>query len=341
MNEPSPLSDRPLLEVEDLTVRFRSPGGLVHAVSDVSFTLCRGEMLAIVGESGSGKSTAGLAIMGLIATDQNATVNGRIRLAAKSGDVKDVLKLSDRERRRVRGNDVAMIFQDPMSSLNPIYSIGSQITEAVRQHRAVNSQEAVAEALLLLTELGIPNPERILASYPHQLSGGMRQRVMIAIALSCRPTILIADEPTTALDVTIQAQILALLKRLQRENAMAVVFITHNLGVVAEIADRMMVMYAGRIVEGGKVRHIFKGPRMPYTRALLRSLPRLENIERAGRPLEAIPGNVPSALALPAGCSFHPRCEHHVSGICDGPVPALESCGQGRLVRCARWREIG
>jgi oligopeptide transport system ATP-binding protein len=334
------LPERPLLDVEGLTVRFRSPGGLVHAVSDVSFKLCRGETLAIVGESGSGKSTAGLAIMGLVATGRSATVTGAVRLAAKSGDIKDVLKLNDRERRRVRGNDIAMIFQDPMSSLNPIYSIASQITEAVRQHRAVSPRDAMAEALLLLTELGIPNPEQILASYPHQLSGGMRQRVIIAIALSCRPSILIADEPTTALDVTIQAQILALLKRLQRENAMAVVFITHNLGVVAEIADRMMVMYAGRIVESGAVRHVFKGPRMPYTRVLLRSLPRLENIEQAGGPLAAIPGNVPSALALPAGCSFHPRCEHHVSGICNGTVPALESCGQGGFVRCARWREI-
>jgi oligopeptide transport system ATP-binding protein len=310
-------------------------------VSDVSFTLDRGETLAIVGESGSGKSSVGLAIMGFIATGRHATANGAIRVSAKSGEVKDVLKLSDRERRRVRGNDIAMIFQDPMSSLNPIYSIGSQITEAVRQHRTVGPHEAMAEALHLLSELGIPNPEQILASYPHQLSGGMRQRVMIAIALSCRPSVLIADEPTTALDVTIQAQILALLKRLQHESAMAVVFITHNLGVVAEIADRMMVMYAGRIVESGDVRHIFRAPRMPYTRALLRSLPRLENIEQADRPLEAIPGNVPSAVDLPPGCSFHPRCEHHIAGTCDGRVPALESCGQGRFVRCARWREIG
>jgi oligopeptide transport system ATP-binding protein len=297
--------------------------------------------LAIVGESGSGKSTTGLAIMGLLPTDQRTIVHGAIRLTSKSGSVDDVLRLSDRERRRVRGNDVAMIFQDPMSSLNPIYSIGSQIVEAVKQHRHVTHREAVADAFKLLAELGVPSPDRILASYPHQLSGGMRQRVMIAIALSCRPRALIADEPTTALDVTIQAQILALLKRVQRETAMAVVFITHNLSVVAEVADRILVMYAGRIVEAGPVRDIFKLPRMPYTRALLRSLPRLDQVRRSGDPLEAIPGNVPSPQALPPGCTFHPRCPHRLGGICDGQMPTLERCAPNRLVRCARWREIG
>ena len=334
-------SGQPLLDVEALTVRFRSRAGLVHAVSEVSFQLGQRETLAIVGELGSGKSTTGLAIMGLLAADGSATVSGAVRIASKSGVNKDVLRLSERERRRVRGNEVAMIFQDPMSSLNPIYSIGSQIAEAVQQHRGVARQEATAEALRLLAELGIPNPDRILASYPHQLSGGMRQRVMIAIALSCRPRVLIADEPTTALDVTIQAQILALLKRLQEETAMAVVFITHNLGVVAEVADRMIVMYAGRVVEAGPVRTVFKAPRMPYTEALLRSLPRLDNLPQPGEPLEAIPGNVPSALALPKGCSFHPRCRHQVRGICDSHMPLLEPCASDQLVRCARWRDIG
>jgi peptide/nickel transport system ATP-binding protein len=334
---PSP----PLLDVDALTVRYRARAGPVHAVSDVSFQLGQGETLAIVGESGSGKSTTGLAIMGLLPTDQRTIVHGAIRLTSKSGSVDDVLRLSDRERRRVRGNDVAMIFQDPMSSLNPIYSIGSQIVEAVKQHRHVTHREAVADAFKLLAELGVPSPDRILASYPHQLSGGMRQRVMIAIALSCRPRALIADEPTTALDVTIQAQILALLKRVQRETAMAVVFITHNLSVVAEVADRILVMYAGRIVEAGPVRDIFKLPRMPYTRALLRSLPRLDQVRRSGDPLEAIPGNVPSPQALPPGCTFHPRCPHRLGGICDGQMPTLERCAPNRLVRCARWREIG
>ncbi len=334
-------SGQPLLDVEALTVRFRSRAGLVHAVSEVSFQLGQRETLAIVGESGSGKSTTGLAIMGLLAADGSATVSGAVRIASKSGGNKDVLQLSERERRRVRGNEVAMIFQDPMSSLNPIYSIGSQIAEAVEQHRGVAHREATAEALRLLAELGIPNPDRILASYPHQLSGGMRQRVMIAIALSCRPRVLIADEPTTALDVTIQAQILALLKRLQEETAMAVVFITHNLGVVAEVADRMIVMYAGRVVEAGPVRSVFKAPRMPYTEALLRSLPRLDNLPQPGEPLEVIPGNVPSALALPRGCSFHPRCRHQVRGICDSHMPLLELCASDQLVRCARWRDIG
>jgi oligopeptide transport system ATP-binding protein len=230
--------NHPLLDLDALTVRFRTPAGLVHAVSEVSFQLARGETLVIVGESGSGKSTTGLAIMGLLSSSERPTaVTGAIRLASKSGGVKDILRLSPHELRRMRGDDVAMVFQDPMSSLNPIYSIGSQIVEAVQQHRAIARRAAHAEALQLLAALGIASPERILASYPHQLSGGMRQRVMIAIALASRPRVLVADEPTTALDVTIQAQILALLKRMQKETAMAVVFITHNLGIVAEVAD--------------------------------------------------------------------------------------------------------
>lgn len=335
------VSPPPLLDIEALTVRFSSRAGPVHAVSEVSFQVGEGETLAIVGESGSGKSTTGLAVMGLLPADRSSHVTGAIWLSSKAGGRKDLLRLTDRERRQVRGNDVAMIFQDPMSSLNPIYSIGSQIAEAVQQHRGVTQRDALVEALHLLTQLGIPNPDRILASYPHQLSGGMRQRVMIAIALSCRPRVLIADEPTTALDVTIQAQILALLKRLQRETAMAVVFITHNLGVVAEVADQMIVMYAGRVVEAGPVRSVFKAPRMPYTQALLRSLPRLDNLQQAGTLLEAIPGNVPSALALPSGCSFHPRCRHHVSGVCDDHVPQLETYAPERSVRCARWRDVG
>jgi oligopeptide transport system ATP-binding protein len=333
--------NQPLLDVDALTVRFRTRAGLVHAVSEVSFQLARRETLAIVGESGSGKSTTGLAIMGLLSADRRAEVMGAVRLASKSGGVRDMLRLPDRERRQMRGDDVAMIFQDPMSSLNPIYSIGSQIVEAMQQHRALASRAAAAEALLLLAELGIPNPDRILASYPHQLSGGMRQRVMIAIALSCRPRILVADEPTTSLDVTIQAQILALLKRLQKETAMAVLFITHNLGVVAEVADRMIVMYGGRIVEAGPVRDVFRMPRMPYTQCLLRSLPRLDNLRPAGEPLEAIPGNVPSAMVPPPGCSFHPRCRHQVRGTCDAQLPHLEPCAPDHLVRCARWRQIG
>jgi oligopeptide transport system ATP-binding protein len=334
-------SNQPLLDVNAVTVRFRVRAGVVHAVSDVSFQLSRGETLALVGESGSGKSTTGLAIMGLLPADRRTTVRGAVRLTSKSAGVKDVLRLTVRERQRIRGNDIAMIFQDPMSSLNPIYSIGSQIIEAVRQHRQGSPRDAAAEALRLLAELGIANPDRILASYPHQLSGGMRQRVMIAIALSCHPRALIADEPTTGLDVTIQAQILALLKRLQKESDMAVIFITHNLGVVAEVADRIMVMYAGRVVETGGVRDVFKSPRMPYTQALLRSLPRLHHLSRSAEPLETIAGNVPSPLALPQGCSFHPRCAHYVGGICDNQIPGLEPCAPDRLVRCARWREIG
>jgi oligopeptide transport system ATP-binding protein len=327
--------DRPLLDVDALTVRFRSRQGLVHAVSEVTFTLGRGETLAIVGESGSGKSTAGLAIMGppVDQTRLSRALSGRSNPAAQGSASSDGPASGAGARQRRRHD-----LPDPMSRQMDLFSrLPDRRASVATSGRQLGAE---AEALGLLDELGIPTRSHS-PSYPHQLSGGMRQRVMIAIALSCRPGVLIADEPTTALDVTIQAQILALLKRLQRETAMAMIFITHNLGVVAEIADRMMVMYAGRIVETGSVRDVFKAPRMPYTRSLLASLPRLDNLDQAGARLEAIPGNVPSALALPMGCSFHPRCRHHRTGICDGAIPPLEACEPDRFVRCARWREIG
>jgi peptide/nickel transport system ATP-binding protein len=329
----------PLLEIRDLTVRFQTHGQVVNAVNGVSFDLAPGETVALVGESGCGKSTIGLAIMGLTGVTRVEDLTGAITLTFKDGQRQDLMGLSDRAMQAVRGNEVAMIFQEPMSSLNPVHSVGWQIREAITRHQGGSRRAADDAALGLLTQLGVPDAERCLHAYPHQLSGGMRQRVMIAIALSCRPSLLIADEPTTALDVTIQAQILELLQRLQAETGMAILFITHNFGVVAEIAQRTMVMYAGRIVEAGAVGEVFHAPRMPYTRALLDSLPRLGRGAPGAR-LPAIPGQVPSPWALPPGCAFHPRCRYAVPGLCDGQVPALETCADHRAVRCLRWAEI-
>jgi oligopeptide transport system ATP-binding protein len=329
-----------LVAVRDLAVRFATPAGTVLAVDGVSFDIKRGETLALVGESGSGKSTAALALMGLAGAGARATVEGRIALRLKDGSERDVNRLSARDLRQVRGNEIAMIFQDPMSSLNPVYTVASQIVEAIALHQKATQAAARARAVELLRTMGIPNPAKCMTSYPHQLSGGMRQRVMIAVALSCEPSLLVADEPTTALDVTIQAQIIELLKRVQTRTGMAILFITHNLGLVAEIADRAMVMYAGRVVEQGAVDEVFRHPRMPYTQALLRSLPRLGRPRGPGQRLEAIPGNVPSALMRPPGCAFHPRCGFTVQGLCDARSPALEQCAAGHVVACLRWREI-
>jgi oligopeptide transport system ATP-binding protein len=340
-DRPAPSSAKaPLLAVSDLGVRFATRRGPVRAVNGVSFNVAPGETLAIVGESGSGKSTTGLAIMGLVGAARSCTVSGEIALQTKDGQRRDLLKLPPTALRHIRGNDVAMIFQEPMSSLNPVYSIESQICEAIRLHQKVGARAARAEALDVVRLLGIANPARCLKSYPHQLSGGMRQRVMIAIALSCRPSLLIADEPTTALDVTIQAQILDLLKKLQQQTGMAMIFITHNLGVVSEIADRVLVMYGGKAVETGPVGDVFRAPRMPYTMALLQSLPRLGQARARGERLHAIPGNVPNPLSLPPGCAFHPRCGFFEAGRCDAQEPPFEIAGDARGVRCLRWREI-
>jgi oligopeptide transport system ATP-binding protein len=330
-----------ILEVDDLKITFAAGTRTVRAVNGVSFSVRPGETLAIVGESGSGKSTTGLAIMGLIERGRSVDISGAVRLTAKSGRMIDVNRLDPRELRAVRGNEIAMIFQEPMSSLNPVYSIREQIGEAIRLHGGSDSRTVRHRSLETLEALGIASPERCLASYPHQLSGGMRQRVMIAIALSCRPSVLIADEPTTALDVTIQAQILELLKRVRHETGMAMIFITHNLGVVAEIADRTLVMYAGDIVESLRVDDLFGHARMPYTRALLRSLPVVGRERKPGEKLAAIPGSVPSASALPPGCAFHPRCRFAVPGRCDLERPSLEPIREDQAVRCLRWREIG
>ena len=326
---------RPLLRVRDLTIGFGSPGRRIPVVRDAGFDVRDGEVVALVGESGSGKSTTGLALLGLLPKPA-ASVEGRIELIRRSGAAEDVARMSERQLRDLRGNDVAIIFQEPMSSLNPIYKIGTQIGEALQVHSRLTRRERDDEALRLVTILGIPSPAKCLASYPHQLSGGMRQRVMIAMALAGRPRLLVADEPTTALDVTIQAQIVEHLRQLQRETGMAMLFVTHDLGLVTQIADRVLVMYAGEIVEEGPAAEIFRAPRMPYTRALMRSRPKLGSLERVA----AIPGVVPSPAALPPGCSFAPRCAHVRPGRCDAGRPVLEEAGPGRKVRCVRWREI-
>ncbi len=328
--------DSPILSVEHLFVSFGATAP-VAVVRDVTFTINKGEVVAIVGESGCGKSTTGLALLGLN-PGTGASVDGRIKLERKDGGQVDVVRLRERELQKVRGNDAAMIFQEPMSSLNPLYTIGRQIEEALAVHRRLSAAERADEAFRLVSMLGIPSPEKCLKSYPHQLSGGMRQRVMIAIALSCKPALLIADEPTTALDVTLQAQIVEQLQRLQRETRMSILFVTHDLALVSEIADRALVMYAGQIVEEGPVADLFIRPLMPYTQALMRSRPRLGNF---GQKIQAIPGGAPSPAALPPGCAFHRRCAHSVAGLCDVKAPVLETTDDGQhRVRCLRWREL-
>ncbi len=292
----------PLLEVEDLTVHFETEDGLVKAVDGISYTVDRGQTLGIVGESGSGKSVSSLTMLGLTRA-RNARISGSVRF-----DGKDLLTASDDELRKIRGNDIAMIFQDPLSSLHPFYKVGSQIAEGVRSHRDVSKAQAWDRAVEMLSLVGIPEPRKRADAYPHEFSGGMRQRAMIAMALANDPKLLIADEPTTALDVTVQAQILELIEKLQREFDTAVVVITHDLGVVAEMADDIAVMYAGRIVEKATVDTIFEGPEHPYTWGLLSSIPRLDSPR--GEELVPIAGRPPSLITLPGGCSFHPRCPY-------------------------------
>ncbi|SEE32990.1 oligopeptide transport system ATP-binding protein [Rhizobiales bacterium GAS188] len=327
-----------LLDVRGLSVTFTTEEGKITAVDDLSFKVGRGETLVIVGESGSGKSAASLAVMGLIDAPGKVTCEA-IDFIDKGGRKRDLSRLREAEMQRIRGAEIAMIFQEPMTSLNPVYTVGDQIIEAIRFHEAMTRRAASARAEEMLALLGVPDPRRRLDAYPHQLSGGMRQRAMIGMALACRPSLLIADEPTTALDVTVQAQILELIRSLQRELGMAVVFITHNLGVAAEIADRIMVMYAGQAVESGPCRAIFRATHLPYTIGLMRSVPRL-GLDRGGGPLPAIPGNMPDPRRLPRGCRFHPRCSFVEPGLCDMQAPPLESCGDGHEVRCLRWRKV-
>ncbi|MBI5812188.1 MAG: ABC transporter ATP-binding protein [Deinococcota bacterium] len=334
------MDEKRLLEVKDLKVHFFTDDGVVKAVDGVSFHIDKGETLAVVGESGSGKSVTSLAAMRLIPMPPGKIVNGEILFRGKDKVVKDLTKLSEAEMRKIRGNDIAMIFQEPMTSLNPVYTVGDQIAEAIVLHQGKSKKEALEIAADMLDLVGIPEPKKRLSNYPHQMSGGMRQRVMIAMALSCNPSLLIADEPTTALDVTIQAQILELMKKLQDEIGMSILFITHNLGVVAEMADRVVVMYGGRAVEEADVVTTFKKPLMPYTMGLLNSIPRLDRAAEHKERLEAIPGNVPNPLYMPAGCAFHPRCKYFQAGRCDQQIPPLEDAGGGHMVRCVRWAEI-
>jgi len=292
---------QPLLRIEDLAVSFATDRGTVRAVNGVNLSIYPRQTLAVVGESGSGKSVSALSTLQLVPTPPGRYERGRILF-----DGKDLLRLSDRQMQKIRGNQIAMIFQEPMTSLNPVYTVGWQILEAIYLHKKVSRGEAVEIAVRALRDVGIAEPRRRLDEYPHQLSGGMRQRVMIAMALACDPRLLIADEPTTALDVTIQAQILELLRRLQRERDMSIMLITHDLGVVAENADVVAVMYAGRVVEYGSVHEVFHDPLHPYTRGLFVSMPKLGEEKHR---LDVIPGMVPNPASLPAGCPFHPRCE--------------------------------
>jgi oligopeptide/dipeptide ABC transporter ATP-binding protein len=314
-----------LLEARDLHVSFRTEDGVVQAVRGVSLAVEPGETLGLVGESGSGKSVTALTLLGLTRTP-NATVSGTVLL-----DGVDVLKLSPDELHAIRGKRIAVIFQDPLSSLHPFYRVGWQIVEAIRAHEHVSSRAGRARAIEALREVGIPGPAQRVDAYPHELSGGMRQRVMIAMALALDPDVLIADEPTTALDVTVQAQILELIEQLQAEHGTAVILITHDLGVVAEVADRVLVMYAGRVVEEASLEAMLTDPEHPYTYGLLQSIPRLDTPRR--RRLEPIPGHPPSLIALPGGCPFRFRCPHAFAP-CPELDPALLVSEPGHRVAC-------
>jgi oligopeptide/dipeptide ABC transporter ATP-binding protein len=320
-----------ILRVEDLHTHFTTDDGVVRAVDGVSFEVHAGETLALVGESGSGKSVTALSILRLLPDPPGRIVGGRVLFHGR-----DLLALPPAGMRRVRGKEISMVFQEPMTSLNPVFTCGQQIVEALVLHERMTGREARARTVELLRQVGIPGPEQRAEEYPHQLSGGMRQRVMIAMALACRPALLIADEPTTALDVTVQAQILELLRRLQHELGMAVLLITHDFGVVAETADRVAVLYAGQVVESCDVASAFRRTRHPYTAGLLASLPRLGSRDRE---LRVIPGQVPDATRLPAACRFHPRCPVALE-CCRTQDPPLEMLDGDHRSRCWRAREI-
>ncbi|HEY8393890.1 MAG TPA: ABC transporter ATP-binding protein [Thermaerobacter sp.] len=322
---------RPLLEVQELTAGFYTNDGPLVAVEDVSFTIAAGETVCLVGESGSGKSVTSLAIMRLLEYDNGFISGGRILL-----DGEDLVTKSQEEMRRIRGRHIAMIFQEPMTALNPVFTVGDQIAEAVMLHEGLDRTAAMGRAVEMLRLVGIPEPEVRARQYPHEFSGGMRQRAMIAMALACRPRLLIADEPTTALDVTVQAQILDLLRRLRDELGMSILLITHDMGVAAEMADRIVVMYAGRVVEEGTVYQVFDAPRHPYTMGLLASVPDLEGPRQ--RRLRAIPGAVPGIGRMPPGCRFHPRCPH-AEERCRADEPPLRDVG-GRRVACWLAEEL-
>jgi oligopeptide/dipeptide ABC transporter ATP-binding protein len=318
-----------LLSMKDLRTYFQTSQGLGKAVDGISLSVRRGETLGIVGESGCGKSVTALSILKLIPDPPGKIVGGEILFEGR-----DILKLSDAELRKLRGNEISMVFQEPMTSLNPVFTIGSQISEVLTLHQRLSKRDAIQKSIEMLKTVGIPEPERRIHEYPHQLSGGMRQRVMIAIALACRPKILIADEPTTALDVTIQAQILELLLNLKKEFGSAVILITHDLGVIAETAERVVIVYAGRVVEEAETAELFHAPKHPYTQELLKSIPDIKSSgKKENRYLHEIKGIVPSIFHLPAGCKFHPRCPY-VMDICREKEPDLFQNGENHTARC-------
>ncbi|MCI5209108.1 MAG: ABC transporter ATP-binding protein [Candidatus Electrothrix sp. ATG2] len=328
-----------ILEIKNLRVLFRLEEGTIYAVNDISLSIPRGKIVALVGESGSGKSVTGLSILRLIQRPGEIT-SGEILLNGRDGTNVDIVRLSEKDGRMcaIRGNRISMIFQEPMTALSPVHTIGNQLCEVLFLHRKMRKNEAKKKVVEMLDKVGFPAPERSLRQYPFELSGGMRQRVIIAMAMLAEPELLIADEPTTALDVTIQAQILALMHKLQREVGNSVLLITHDLGVVAQVADTVAVMYLGRIVEKGPMRDIMQSPLHPYTQGLLQSLPSLHlKHER----LPSIKGTVPSLNEMPGGCPFHPRCPMYKPGLCDSQVvPALENFGPQREAACFRINEL-
>jgi peptide/nickel transport system ATP-binding protein/oligopeptide transport system ATP-binding protein len=319
----------PLLEVDDLRTAFGSPPGAVNVLDGVSFGVAEGEILGLVGESGSGKTVTALSITQLLPPAARV-VGGSVRLRGQ-----DLLQLPRSRMNRLRGEEIAMVFQQPRASLNPLLRVGTTLDQVLRTHRKLRGSAARKVAIEVLADVGLPEPEQVLSRYPHELSGGMCQRVMIALALASEPKLLVADEPTTALDVTIQLQIVNLLARLRAEHGLALILITHNLGVVAELCDRVVVMYAGKVVEEGPVRTIFDEPRHPYTIGLLRSRPAILGDDE----LSGIPGQVPDARRRPGGCPFHPRCPYAVER-CSTEPPRLEPSAEGHLVSCHRWREV-
>ena len=323
----------PLLEVKELHTEFRTGAGVVHAVDGISYTVDPGETVAIVGESGSGKSVGALSILRLIPDPPGRITGGQVLF-----DGRDLMGLSEEQMRRVRGGDIGMVFQEPMTSLNPVLTIGRQITETLEQHRGMDRAAADRRAVELLGLVGIADANRRLEQYPHQLSGGMRQRIMIAIALACDPKMIIADEPTTALDVTIQAQILELMQKLTQRLGVALIIITHNLGVVARYAQRVNVMYAGRIVESGTAAALYHNPRHPYTIALLRSVPRLDRPRQAR--LDPIEGQPPDLTQLDRGCSFRPRCRFAIEKCAEARPPLAPAGAPGQLSACFRSHEL-
>lgn len=324
------MTNQPLLEVQGLHTRFHTPEGIVHAVNGISFTIKEGETVAVVGESGCGKSVSMMSLLRLISTPPGEIYSGRVLYRGN-----DLLTRSEQEMEDVRGREIAMIFQDPMTSLNPVLSIGRQLTESLREHLGFSADQAEARAVELLEQVGIPDAARRINDFPHQFSGGMRQRVMIAMALSCAPSLLIADEPTTALDVTIQAQIVELVTRLREALHMAIIWITHDLGVVAGMADRVIVMYAGFIVEEAGVEELYDSPGHPYTLSLLAALPRIDR--RRDHRLKSIPGSPPNLLVEPRGCPFAPRCDFAVEK-CASQNPSLMQIGLNHSAAC--WVDV-